>query len=312
MVTNMKKFTLKIAALALSVAMLFSLSGCTLDLGGMFNSSTYQSVQTGEGILEIRFLYVGQADCSLVTMPDGTTMLVDGGNDSDGGRIADYLEAIGVESLDFVVSTHPHEDHLGGLDKILERFEAGAVYVPEMPDSALPDTVNYKDFVKAAEKQECGLTEISAGEQLYSGDGITVDCLSPDSRDVYSDLNNYSIVLRVRHGQNSFLLMGDAEYEVEELLRRSGDISADVIKVGHHGSKTSSGKKFIKAVSPSYAVISCGIDNKYGFPNDKTIETLESVGAEIFVMSECGSVFFESDGSEITRTIQPNLLLDGK
>lgn len=298
--------TARLTVLALTFVILFC--GCEFT-GTIFTESG--GAGEPEGLLTLDFLYVGQADCTLVTLPTGEYMLVDGGNDADGEKVADYLEDIGVDRLDYVVNTHPHEDHLGGLDKILSRFEAGKIYAPDLPPSAEPDTKNYKDFVKAAEKQ-CGITNLSAGERLIEENGITVDCLSPDSRDIFSNLNDYSIVLRITYGGDSFLLMGDAEKTAEDIILRSGaEVSADLIKAGHHGSSTSSSEKFIEKVSPDYAVISCGKDNSYKFPHSETIQTYSAVGAETLVTYDVGSVRAVSDGNGITVTADKRINLNG-
>jgi competence protein ComEC len=302
--------------LILIVALVFAAVGCGCDLdfassgqnAGISYSDRFE--ETGELIL--RFLYVGQADCTLISLPDGTTLLVDGGNDSDGEEIAGYIKSLGIDRLDLVVATHPHEDHIGGLDKILKEFPAGAIYAPELPASAEPDTKNYRDFVAAAKGQDCGLSALAAGQTMYNAGGVTIDCLSPDARDVYSDLNNYSIVLRITYGNQNFLLMGDAETEVESVLLHEGyTLSATLIKAGHHGSKTSSSQKFIAAVSPEFAILSCGRENTYGFPHAQTLKTFAAMGTQVFSLSECGSVFAVCDGIGTTVTEYGELNLDG-
>lgn len=301
-------------ALVLLITVLLTVSGCGCDLN--FTASdgveiTCSGSVEGTGELTLRFLYVGQADCTLVSLPDGKTLLVDGGNDSDGKKIVGYIESLGIERLDMVVATHPHEDHIGGLDKILEAFPAGAIYAPALPASAEPDTKNYREFTAAAKAQACGLSTAAAGQMLYDANGVQILCLSPDARDVYSDMNNYSIVLKITYGSRSFLLMGDAENEVESVLLHEGyALSADLIKAGHHGSKTSSFKAFIQAVSPGYAILSCGRKNSYGFPHAKTLETFAAAGTQVFTLSESGSVFAVSDGKNLTLTEHSEIDLD--
>lgn len=310
----MKKHFKNIFILLMTV--LIAAAGCGCDLGvappGGGADSSYSGNFAGEGELTFRFLYVGQADCTLVCLPDGTTLLVDGGNDSDGENIADYIASLEIDRLDLVVATHPHEDHIGGLDRILEKIPASAIYAPALPSSAEPDTKNYQDFIAAAEAQDCGISPLAAGQTIYDAGGVRIACLSPDSRDVYSDLNNYSIVLRIAYGNHSFLLMGDAEVEVENVLLHEGyTLSADLIKAGHHGSKTSSSETFIKAVSPGYAILSCGRENAYDFPHQETLKTFASCQTETFDLSKDGSVFAVSDGESLVLTEHPDIDLDG-
>ena len=307
----MKKHTKKLLHIILILVLILNLCACDglseLVSGYMGGAEPFVS----DGTLTVRYLYVGQADCTLITLPDGKTLLIDGGNDGDGKGIAKYIKGLGIEKLDFVVGTHPHEDHIGGLDKIINEIPCGKIYAPDVPKSAQPDTANYKDFVKAAMNQECRITNIEKGESIYESGDIRIDCFSPDSADIYSDLNNYSIVLKITYGNTSFLMMGDAEHEIETLLEKSGaDISADVIKAGHHGSATSSRKSFVKKVAPDYAIISCGIDNTYDFPKKKTMEVFESLGIETFVLSETGTVFAISDGNTVTMQEHKEINLD--
>lgn len=314
----MKKIRQSIKALrlcALFTALLMLLCGCTLpdELQFLLSDAYFFDAPSGEpdGQLTLEFLYVGQADCTLIRFPSGETMLVDGGNDADGDGIADYLLRRGIDRLDYVVGTHPHEDHIGGLDKIISRLSVGAVYAPELPDNLVPDTRNYADFLSAAQDSCCGVTYLSAGERLYTADALAVDCLSPDSRDVFSDLNNYSIVLRITYGEDAFLLMGDAEQTVEKILLREGcELQADLLKVGHHGSHSSSGGRFLRVVDPDYAVISCGVDNSYGFPHTETMDALAKEGAQVYVLSTVGSVTATSHGDGITVQSDAGLLLD--
>lgn len=310
----MKKCKMKVAIFALCLAVVMLFSGCEMlyELDAMLGYDPYSDAPTGEpdGRLTLEFLYVGQADCTLILLPSGETMLVDGGNDGDGEDIADYLSGRGIERLDHVICTHPHEDHVGGLDKILNVLDAGRVYMPELPSSVEPDTRNFDDFLAAAEYYG-GVTYLAAGDRVYEGQGLTVDCLSPDPQDVFSDLNNYSIVLKLTYGEDEILLMGDAEQTAEDILLMGGyDLEADLLKAGHHGSSTSSGAQFIRAVEPDYAIISCGVENSYGFPHEETMEILDEVDAEIYVMSEVGSVIATTDGDGIMIETDPTLNLD--
>lgn len=306
----MKKHFFKLSAVLLIISIILSCAGCDLSAYLNYPTDSGSSIIPPDGKLTAEFLYVGQADCTLLTLPDGDKLLIDGGNNADGDLIADYIENSGVEKLDHVVCTHPHEDHIGGLDKIISRFEVEHIYMPQLDKSAEPDTKNYKDFLEVAERKECGVSYLAAGERLLDEDGVTVDCLSPENADVFSDLNNYSIVLKVVFGENEILLMGDAEDKVEDILLRSkANLDADILKVGHHGSSSSSTRDFVDAVSPETAIISCGKENTYGFPHEETMEAL--AGIDIYDMSQTGSVRIVSDGKVYTVTTDKNLNLDG-
>ena len=263
-----------------------------------------------DGTLIMRNLYVGQANSTLINLPDGKSMLIDGGNDADGERIAEYIKDLGIKRLDFVVATHPHEDHIGGLDTIINEIDCGKIYAPKVPKKGI-DTVNYEDFVAAAQRRECGLSVIQKGDVIFNENGVKIECFSPDEIDVFSDLNNYSVVTKITFGKTAVLVMGDAEKQVETLLLKSGqNLKADVLMVGHHGSSSSSTKAFIKNVAPMYAVISCGKNNSYGFPTKQTMDTLNSAGVQSFVMSEVGSVFAISDGEKVSVETYKDINLD--
>lgn len=254
------------------------------------------SVPSAGAFLEIHFLDVGQADSILVRLPDGRTLLIDGGNNADGPQVVSYLKARGIKRLDWVIATHPHEDHVGGLDAVLDAFEAGKVYAPR----ATTNTRAYEDFLLAVQREGLKITEARAGVALSTGPDITAVFVAPNGTG-YDDLNNYSAVLRLTYKQTSFLFAGDAEAESEaEMLRAGRVLKADVLKVGHHGSDSSTTPAFLKAVSPSYAVISVGAGNDYGHPSPDTLARLAEAGAQVFRTDLQGTIVATSDGRKIT------------
>lgn len=292
-------------ALGLCACLAFS-GGCELPIP---NDDSGQA--PAEGQLSAIFLDVGQADAALFTFPDGRHMLVDGGNNNDGDKICDYLREAGVERLEYMVATHPHEDHIGGLDEVLEQFQVDNVYAPVLDDGDVPTTKTYEDFLTAVEAEGCGLTPAAAGDRLLEESGLSIEVLSPAGSG-YTELNDYSIVLRVDFGQTSWLLTGDAEALVEaEMLEGGCDVSADLLKVGHHGSDSSSSAAFLQQVKPANAVISCGADNSYGHPHESTLEALEGMGANLWRTDLQGSIRAVSDGTETKVEADPTVCCDG-
>lgn len=243
--------------------------------------------------LEVTYIDVGQGDAALLQC-EGQTMLIDAGTNSGANDLVAYLASVGISSLDYVVGTHPHEDHIGGLDAVIKNLNVSTVWMPYVQH----DTKTFEDVLLAIQLKGLSVNVPAVGSTYQLGDAL-ITVLGPIS-DTYDDLNNYSIILRVDHGNNSFLFMGDAEQLAEnELLASGANLDADVLKVGHHGSSTSSSQVFIDAVQPQYAVISCGSDNSYGHPHAETMNTLQASGATILRTDESGSIKIISDRNSL-------------
>lgn len=250
--------------------------------------------------LVVHFIDVGQADSILIQSPDGKNALIDAGNNGDEDTVINYLKANGVSQLDVVIGTHPHEDHIGSMDKVIETFEIGQIIMPKV--SANTDT--YGDLLAAIKVKNLELTEARAGLILDLGEQVTAQLIAPNA-DSYEDLNSYSAVVKITYGTTSFLFMGDADEIAEkEMLAAGYDVSANVVKIGHHGSNTSSSSGFLAQVSPEYAIISVGQDNKYNHPSNATMARLATVGSEIHRTDEEGNIIIESNGSEIVIITQ--------
>ena len=256
-------------------------------------------VENSETELNVHFLDVGQGDAVLISCDDAY-MLIDAGDNDKGTLVQNYLNKQGVEHLDYIIGTHPDADHIGGMDVILYKFDCGTVMMPEVTN----DTATYRDVIDTMKEKGYQNTAPVVGDS-YSLGSAQFTILGPT--DTYEDTNNNSIVLLLTHGDNKFLFVGDAEEKAEEdILAEGVSVKADVLKVGHHGSRTASSEAFLQAVEPTYAVISCGQDNSYGHPHAETLNTLRSMGVKVFRTDEQGTVTVTSDGHEISWNCAPS------
>lgn len=249
-----------------------------------------------DSYFEITFFDVGEGDSTLLKC-DGQTMLIDGGLPESSSFLYSYLMQHGIDYLDYIVCTHAHEDHVGGLSGALNYARVGTVYAPVTEF----DTRAFQSFVKYLEKQEKEITVPSAGDSFTLGSAL-VQIVGPvDMAMAAENANNTSIVLRIVYGETSFLLTGDAEtIEEESILDAGYDIRCDVLRVGHHGSYTSTSDAFLKAVSPDYCVISVGKDNAYGHPHDVVVDRIVESGAIIYRTDLDGYIACTSDGENVT------------
>lgn len=248
------------------------------------------------GKLTAHYLDVGQGDAILVQLPDGQNILVDAGSNDAGPRVVQQLQQYGVGKLDFVIGTHPHEDHIGGLDVVINSFPVGKVYLPRVTHN----TDSYRDLLLAIKNKGLRATEAKAGVTLPLAENSRAVFVSP-AQNSYEDLNDYSAVLYLTYGKTAFLFTGDAGTAAEkEMLATRQALKADVLKVAHHGSRSSTGAAFLKAVAPAYAVISVGKDNDYGHPHTQTLQRLQKAGVKIYRTDHEGTITAVSDGQKVT------------
>nr|WP_319540909.1 MBL fold metallo-hydrolase [uncultured Methanospirillum sp.] len=240
--------------------------------------------------LNLTFFDVGQGDSCLLQV-DGKTMLVDAGPYEAGPKIAEWLKARNISYLDVVVATHPHSDHIGGMPAVLRQIKTG-VFIDSGDTHTTP---SYEVLLKTIEKYQIPYRVVHEGDQIDPGPGVSIRVLNPDTT-ASGDLNDNSIVLEITSGNRMFLLMGDAGISVEErLLKEGNDLRADLLKVGHHGSRHSSGRRFIEAVSPEIAIISLAAGNEYGYPQKDPIRYLTDTGSRIYRTDQEGTITVTAD-----------------
>lgn len=268
-----------------------------LALAYVLYSWQEQPVPAAGGSLEVHFIDVGQADCALVIC-DGRYMLIDGGNAEDSDLVYAYLERHGAGHLDCMVASHAHEDHIGGLSGALNYAETDTALCPVRSYGSKV----FQNMVKYLEKQGKSITVPQPGDSFDLG-SARVEILGPVRE--YDDTNNTSIVLRIDYGETSFLFTGDMETEAENDLIDSGaNLSATVLKAGHHGSDTSTGYRFLREVMPEYAVISVGEGNSYGHPSQEVLSRFRDAGTEVYRTDMQGHIIAESDGRTVTFTTE--------
>ncbi|MCH5183334.1 MAG: MBL fold metallo-hydrolase [Oscillospiraceae bacterium] len=315
-------FWKKLAAGLLALCMLFVLVSCVDDanngtssssIGSETSSGTDSSTPAetssvsdtesvsreesaepaGEGILAVHYLDVGQGDSVFLELPNGQCMLIDASEAIYSGRIIETIRALSYDRIDYVIATHPHADHIGGMEDVLKAFTVGCIYLPDVSASTatyigMAETIIELDI--EAKIAETGVTVLSEGD-------LQASFLAPSTIDP-SDQNRNSAVLYLTYGSTRFLFMGDADTKVENSI--TGSIDCDVLKVGHHGSRTASESDFLQRCSPTYAVISCGEGNSYGHPHEEAVNRLEACGAEILRTDLSGNITIRSDGSGLT------------
>ncbi|MFY9198662.1 MAG: ComEC/Rec2 family competence protein [Acutalibacteraceae bacterium] len=254
--------------------------------------------------LSVHFIDVGQGDCIFIKIGDNT-MLIDSGEKNNDEKIIKYLRNNGVDRVDYIIATHPHSDHIGAMETIIESFEIKNVIMPRLSEQNMPTTKGYEKFLIAVKNSGANVIAATPFNEYEFGDA-NFAILSPSNQS--KNLNNMSVVIKLSFGDTSFLFTGDAESQVEQELISSGyDIRSNVLKMGHHGSNTSNTERFLQAVNPSFSVISCGKDNSYGHPHEEVVELLNKYDINYKRTDKNGIIVVGSDGSNLTYITEREL-----
>lgn len=247
--------------------------------------------------LKVHFLDVGQGDSIFIELPTNETILIDASIKDASDKIINYLKEEKVSKIDYVFATHPHSDHIGGMSAVIKAFDIGQIYMPK----AVTTTKTYENLLLTIKDKNLKIKTAKAGNTIIDTDDLKLVVLAPN-QDSYESLNNYSIVLKLTYKEKRFLFTGDAETLSEKEI--TGDVEADVLKVGHHGSRTSTSQAFLNKVNPSYAVISVGLNNDYKHPHQEVLDRLEKKNIKIYRTDQNGDIIFTTDGYNIDVKVE--------
>lgn len=243
-----------------------------------------------ESAVVVHFVDVGQGDCTVITSPDGN-IIIDAGLYDEVDKTTEYIDSLGITEFEYAIFTHPHSDHIGGAGTVISEYKVDTVILPDVVSTYTP----FEKMIEAIEENNCNVLEGKAGVSLEIGE-LKIDLLAPVCE--YEDVNNASIATKVTYGEVSFLFTGDAEAlaELDMLSRNAEILDSTVLKVGHHGSSSSSCNLFLKAVSPEVAIYSCGLNNEYGHPHGEVVNKINNLGALSYRTDKQGSIVISTDG----------------
>lgn len=278
----------------LTVLILFisSFIGCANSKTTNINNGT-----NNENIMKVSYIDVGQGDSILIQV-NGKNLLIDAGPNDSTDKLISYLNKQNIKKLDFIVATHPHEDHIGAMDTVIKKYNIGEFYAPKK----MTTTKTFENMVNALKSKNIKINTAAAGVSLDLGKNVKCEMIAPNSTNYGDDLNNYSAVVKITYGNSKFLFTGDAEKVSEkEILNKNYDISCDVLKLGHHGSSSSSSKAFLDKASPKIAIISCGKNNDYGHPHKETLAEMKKRNIQVYRTDVDGTITLISDGKKISK-----------
>lgn len=258
------------------------------------NDKVYGSFE--EHALKVHYIDVGQGDCIFIELPNQETVLIDAGTPKSKDKIIEYIKSLNYNKINHIIATHPHADHIGSMKAVLDNFFVENLYLPPIEAK----TITYKKTIDTAKNKKITINySAEQGLNILDYYNLSFDIISPVQNVEYSDLNNWSIVSYLKFGQSDFLFTGDAEQEAEEkILKEDINIETDVLKVGHHGSRTSSSVSFIERIKPKIAVISCGKNNKYKHPHVETLELFNLKKIQVLRTDILGDIIINSDSKE--------------
>ena len=256
------------------------------------NNKASASTFSGD-TLRVNYIDVGQGDSIFIELPNKETMLIDAGEAYEADNVINYIKNLGISKIDYIVGTHPHTDHIGGLEEVINTFDVGSIYMPK----ATSTSKTYLDLLTTISDKGLSVKTAKSGVVVLDENDLKLEFIAPNS-DSYSELNNYSAVLKLTYLDNTFLFMGDAETLSEDEV--TCDVDADVIKVGHHGSDSSSSLEFVKKASPEYAIIMVGEGNSYNHPYQSIIDRYLGVGAKVLRTDLDGNIVCDSDGVDVS------------
>ncbi|MEA5051661.1 MAG: MBL fold metallo-hydrolase [Oscillospiraceae bacterium] len=260
-----------------------------------------QSPALAQDSVRVTFLDVGQGDCTVIEA-GGSVVMIDAGDYTAEDAVLSFLAGRGIRKIDYLIATHPHTDHIGSMEAVLRKYDVGKVLFTSVPDDMTPTNSTFTYLLREIKSKGVSLSIPAAGDELplsrgtlkvlYAGPGTT--------------LNNCSMVLLYTYGDTRFLLMGDAEFEVEDKLcaQYGGALACDVLKAGHHGTKYATGNNILGCAKPKYLVVMCGLDNEYGYPKQAVLDRAAKAGAEVLRTDLDGDIVFTSDGSALSLTTE--------
>lgn len=277
----------------LAVFLIFSiiLTGCTVEV-----TTKAENIKEYKDKLIVHFIDVGQGDSTFIQFPNGETSLIDGGSRQYGERVVNYIKDLGIEKIDYLIATHPHEDHIGGLPEVVRNFKIGKVYMPNKTAS----TRIFEELLLEIDKKDLKINLAKAKDYIIDDEQLKYCILAPN-RDDYAETNDFSVVTKIEYKNDSFIIAGDAEESSElDMIKNDNNLKSDVLRIAHHGGRTSSNEKFLEKANPKYSIISVGSDNSYGHPHRETLERLKEIDTHIMRTDDFGNIVFISDGNGLT------------
>lgn len=291
-----------------TVFFLFLLSINLLTFFHLNNSPTQPTTQlvsffpVNSELLQIHFIDVGNADSSLIIFPNNKTMLIDAGENDDEEKVVNYLQQCGISTINYLVGTHPHSDHIGSLDAVIKNFYIENIYMPKIPEKYTPSTKTYNDVLNAINDKNLKIHSPKINETINVAQSAQITFLNTPEEVISEEMNDYSIVLNISYNGFKITFTGDIEKSGEEEILNNfmqEELRTNLLKVAHHGSGTSSSSRWIRTLHPEYVFIPCGINNKYGHPHPNIIERFLQNNSAIYRSDENGNVIFVTDGYDV-------------